>query len=575
MTALDWGVLLATLGAIVAYGVWKTRHTRDMAGYLHGGYADKWPTIGLAVMATQASAITFLSTPGQAYTDGMRFLQFYFGLPLAMVVLSVVFVPRFYGLRVFTAYEYLEQRFDRKTRQLAAFLFLVQRGLSAGITIYAPAIVLSTVLGWSLNLTCVAIGALVILYTVSGGTRAVSQTQKHQMVVMLGGMAVAFAVVVARLPPEISFGRAVGLAGTLGKMNIVDFSPRLDSRYTFWSGITGGFFLALSYFGTDQSQVQRYLSGRSITESRLGLLFNGLFKVPMQFLILFVGVMVFVFHQFQPTPIFFNPAALAAVRASPRAPELQALEESQRLIFARQQLAIAGLEAALDHHDDPGARAAAERVRRAQGETSALRAGARRLVAATLPRGESNDTDYIFISFVMKNLPRGLVGLLLAVILCAAMSSTASELTALGGTSVIDFYKRSWRPGASDGHYLLVAQLLTAGWGALAVLFATLASMVDNLIQAVNILGSLFYGTILGLFLLAFFSRRVGATAVFVAALLSEAAVIAVWLTTDVGFLWFNVIGCALVVAISWALGLLGVGRGGDQSRRAAPAAPA
>jgi SSS family solute:Na+ symporter len=568
MTALDWIVLFGTLGAIVVYGVWKTRHTRDMAGYLHGGYADRWPTIGLAVMATQASAITFLSTPGQAYTDGMRFLQFYFGLPLAMVVLSIAFVPRFYGLRVFTAYEYLEQRFDRKTRQLAALLFLVQRGLSAGITIYAPAIVLSTVLGWSLNLTCVAIGALVILYTVAGGTRAVSQTQKHQMVVMLGGMAVAFVVVVARLPPEISFGRAVGLAGTLGKMNIVDFSPRLDSRYTFWSGITGGFFLAMSYFGTDQSQVQRYLSGRSITESRLGLLFNGLFKVPMQFLILFVGVMVFVFHQFQPAPIFFNPAAVAAVRASPRAAELQALEESQRAIFTRKQAAIARLESALDRGDDAGARAAGGDVRRAQGDADGVHDQARKLVGATLPRGESNDTDYIFISFVMNNLPRGLVGLLLAVILCAAMSSTASELTALGGTSVVDFYRRSVRADASDAHYFRVAQLFTAAWGVLAVLFATLASLVDNLIQAVNILGSLFYGTILGVFLVAFFSKRVGATAVFVAALLSEAVVIAVWLTTNVSFLWFNVIGCALVVAVSWVLSA-------SQTRRTEPVGPA
>jgi SSS family solute:Na+ symporter len=554
MSALDWLVLVATLTAIVAYGVWKTRHPQGSATFMHGGYADNWATIGLSVMATQASAITFLSTPGQAYTDGMRFLQFYFGLPLAMVVLSIAFVPRFYGLRVVTAYEYLETRFDRKTRQLAAFLFLVQRGLSAGITIYAPAIVLSTVLGWSLGLTCVSIGALVILYTVSGGTRAVSQTQKHQMVVMLSGMAVAFVVVVLQLPREISFGRAVGLAGTLGKMNVVDFSPRLDSRYTFWSGITGGFFLAMSYFGTDQSQVQRYLSGRSITESRLGLLFNGLFKVPMQFLILFVGVMVFVFHQFQPTPIFFNQAALDAAHRTPRAGELRALEAQHTALFARKQEAIARLETALDRHDDAGEHAAAESVRAVERDTQAVRNQAHAVIAASLPRDPGNDTDYIFISFVMRNLPRGLVGLLLAVILCAAMSSTASELTALGATSVVDFYRRSVRPDASDRHYLRVAQLFTAAWGVLAVLFAAFASLVDNLIQAVNILGSLFYGTILGLFLVAFFFARVGATAVFVAALLSETVVIAVWLTTGVGFLWFNVIGCAIVIAASLAL---------------------
>jgi Na+/proline symporter len=433
--------------------------------------------------------------------------------------------------------------------------------------------VLSTVLGWSLNLTCVAIGALVILYTVTGGTRAVTQTQKHQMVVMLGGMVVAFVVVVARLPPEISFGRAVGLAGTLGKMNIVDFSPRLDSRYTFWSGITGGFFLAMSYFGTDQSQVQRYLSARSITESRLGLLFNGLLKVPMQFLILFVGVMVFVFHQFQAPPLFFNPAALAAVRASPRAAELQALEATQRLGFARKQAAIAGLQGALDRGDAAQARAAADQVRGAEGDDRAVRERARQLVAATVPRAQRNDTDYIFISFVMKNLPRGLVGLLLAVILCAAMSSTASELTALGQTSVVDFYKRSLRPDASDAHYLRASQLFTAAWGVLAVIFAALASLVDNLIQAVNILGSLFYGTILGLFLVAFFSRRARATAVFLAALLSEAAVIAVWLATDIGFLWFNVIGCALVVGLTWVVGRVSPGARALTWRAARPAA--
>lgn len=562
MSSLDWVVLFGTLGAIVAYGVWKTRHANDMASYLHGGYADRWYTIGLSVMATQASAITFLSTPGQAYVDGMRFLQFYFGLPLAMVVLSIAFIPRFYGLHVFTAYEFLEARFDRKTRQLAAFLFLVQRGLSAGITIYAPAIVLSRVLGWSLNLTCVSIGALVILYTVAGGTRAVSQTQKHQMVVMLGGMVVAFFVVVMRLPPGLSFGRAVGLAGVLGKMNVVDFSPGLGSRYTFWSGMTGGFFLALSYFGTDQSQVQRYLSGKSITHSRLGLLFNGLLKIPMQFLILFVGVMVFVFHQFNPSPLFFNEATVAAVRGSPAAGAWRALEGRQGTAFASKQQAIEGWQAALDRHDESAVQAAATRLRAAEAETQSVRDEARRLIRRVLPRAETNDTDYIFIGFVMANLPRGLVGLLLAVILCAAMSSTASELTALGGTSVVDFYKRSFRPAASDRHYMVVAKLLTAGWGVLAVLFAAFASMLDNLIQAVNILGSLFYGAILGLFLVAFFVKRVRATPVFVAALLSEALVIAAWWTTSIGFLWFNVIGCALVLGLSLGLDALMPRRG-------------
>lgn len=566
MSPLDALVLFGTLGAIIGYGIWKTRHTQDAAGYLHGGYADKWHTIGLSVMATQASAITFLSTPGQAYTDGMRFLQFYFGLPLAMVVLSVAFVPRFFGLRVFTAYELLETRFDRKTRQLAAFLFLVQRGLSAGITIYAPAIVLSTVLGWPLQLTSVSIGALVILYTVMGGTRAVSQTQKHQMVVMLGGMVVAFVVVVMRLPPELSLGRAVRVAGVLGKMNVVDFSARVDSRYTFWSGITGGFFLALSYFGTDQSQVQRYLSGRSITESRLGLLFNGLFKIPMQFLILFVGVMVFVFHQTERPPVFFNQPALALVRASPRAAELGALEDAQAGLATQKRDAIRVWSAALDRHDAAAvevARDAETRLRAAEARYQTVRADVRKLVHEVAPRAETNDTDYIFISFVMSHLPRGLVGLLLAVILCAAMSSTASELTALGGTTVVDFYKRSFRPEATDAQTMWAAKLFTAAWGVLAVVFAAFASLLDNLIQAVNILGSLFYGTILGLFLVALFTKRIRATPVFVAALLSEALVITAWLTTDIGFLWFNVIGCALVVGLSAALDrVLPTGRG-------------
>ncbi|HVU49550.1 MAG TPA: sodium:solute symporter, partial [Polyangia bacterium] len=335
MSLLDWVVLFGTLGAIVGYGLWKTRARVDAATYLHGGYRDGWRTIGLSVMATQASAITFLSTPGQAYEDGMRFVQFYFGLPLAMIVLSVAFVPRFYRMRVFTAYEYLETRFDLKTRQLAAFLFLLQRGLSAGITIYAPAIILSKVLGWSLHATCLSIGALVILYTVAGGTRAVSQTQKHQMVVMLGGMAVAAVVIVARLPPHLTFSRAVRVAGVFGRMNLIDASLSPDNRYTLWSGLTGGFFLALAYFGTDQSQVQRYLSGRSIAESRLGLLFNGLFKVPMQALILFVGVLVFVFYQFNAPPLLFNEAELARVAATPRAGELGALERAHAEVFAR------------------------------------------------------------------------------------------------------------------------------------------------------------------------------------------------------------------------------------------------
>ena len=409
-------------------------------------------------------------------------------------------------------------------------------------------------LGWSLNLTCVSIGSLVILYTVAGGTRAVSQTQKHQMVVMLGGMAVAFAVAVMRLPAGVSFGRALHIAGTMGKMNVVDFSLGLGSRYTFWSGMTGGFFLAMSYFGTDQSQVQRYLSGRSITASRLGLLFNGLFKVPMQFLILLCGVMVFVLYQFQAPPVFFNRATLERVRATPEAPALADLERAHQDAFQRKRGAIARLDAATD---PVAASRAEDGLRAAQAASDGVRRQVKQLVARALPGAETRDADYVFISFVMANLPRGLVGLLLAVVFCAAMSSTASELTALGQTTLVDFYRRSLRREASDAHYLGAAKLFTAGWGVLAILFATFASLVDNLIQAVNILGSLFYGTILGMFLVAFFLRRVRATPVFVAAIVSEALVVLVFLRSDVGFLWYNVIGCAAVVALSLAGSLL------------------
>jgi SSS family solute:Na+ symporter len=556
MSPLDWAVLFVTLGAIVAYGVWKTRGPSDMAGYLHGGYRDRWLTIGLSVMATQASAITFLSTPGQAYADGMRFVQFYFGLPVAMVVLSAVFVPRFYELRVLTAYELLESRFDLKTRQLAAFLFLLQRGLSAGITIYAPAIVLSKLLGWSLNLTCLAIGGLVILYTVAGGTRAVSQTQKHQMTVMLGGMLVAFVVVVRRLPADLSFGHALSIAGAFGKMNVVDFSGGLGDRYTFWSGLLGGGFLALSYFGTDQSQVQRYLSGRSVAESRLGLLFNGLLKVPMQFLILLVGVMVFVFYLFNPPPLFFNEAELARVARAGHAGEVATLQVQHRAAAEARRAQVERLSAALRDGDPAAIAAARAGVQAAAARFDGVQARTRALITASVPRPEPNDADYVFLSFVLANLPRGIVGLLLAVILCAAMSSTASELTALGGCTVVDFYRRSLRPNAPDAHYVRVARLATGAWGVLAVAFAAFAALLDNLIQAVNILGSLFYGTILGVFLMAFFSRRARGTAVFTAALLAEALVVAVWLTTRIGFLWFNVIGCAAVLVLSQALSL-------------------
>jgi SSS family transporter len=551
MSPLDWLVLFGTLGAIVAYGMWKTRGRQDMASYLRGGYQDRWTTIGLSVMATQASAVTFLSTPGQAYEDGMRFVQFYFGLPLAMIVLSVVFIPRYFSLRVYTAYEFLESRFDRKTRQLTAFLFLLLRGLSAGITLYAPAIILSVVLGWPLRLTCLCMGAVVILYTVAGGTRAVSQTQRHQMVVMLGGMVVAFIVIVMRLPASVSLRNAFHIAGTLGKLNIIDFSFDPSRRYTLWSGLLGGFFLAMAYFGTDQSQVQRYLAARSITESRLGLLFNGLVKVPMQFLVLLVGVMVCVYYQFNLPPVFFNQPELARVYQTPHAAHAAALERAHEAAFGRKRAEIERLDAALRRHDEASIAAAEQAVRDSEATFAAIRGEMKQVLATAVPHAATKDADYVFLSFVMRNLPRGIVGLLLAVIFCAAMSAVASELSALASTTVVDFYRRSLHPNASDEHYVRAARWFTAGWGILALLFATLASLLDNLIQAVNILGSLFYGTVLGVFAVAFFLRRVQGTAVFCAALVSEALVLAIFLRTNIGFLWYNVIGCAGVMLIS------------------------
>lgn len=565
MTAWDWLVLLGTLGAIVGYGVWRTRGRQDMAGYLRGGNQEKWHTIGLSVMATQASAITFLSTPGQAFQDGMRFVQFYFGLPVAMVVLSIVFLPRYFNLRVYTAYEFLEQRFDRKTRQLTAFLFLLQRGLSAGITIYAPAIILSSVMGWPLRLTCAVIGVVVILYTVAGGSRAVSQTQKQQMLVMLGGMLVAFIVIVRRLPPQLSFANALHIAGTLGRLDVIDLSIDPSARYTLWSGLLGGFFLSMAYFGTDQSQVQRYLSGKSISQSRMGLLFNGAVKIPMQFLILFVGVMVFVYYQFNQPPIFFNRAELARAHATDSGQHLHALESQHQRAFDEKREQLWRLDRALTGGDPAAVVAAEAAVRQAEASAMAIREQAKVAISAAVPKANTKDADYVFLSFVTQNLPRGVVGLLLAVILCAAMSAVAGELSALATTTVVDFYKRSMRPHADDAHYVRAARWFTAGWGVLALLFATFASLLDNLIQAVNILGSLFYGTVLGIFLTAFFLRRVGGSAVCAAAIVSELVVLALFKWSHVSFLWYNVVGCCAVIGI--AAGLSALARASQPAR--------
>ena len=559
MSPLDWIVLLGTLGFIVIYGVWKTRGSKDIEGYLKGDNSMKWWTIGLSIMATQASAITFLSTPGQAYEDGMRFVQFYFGLPIAMVIISITVIPIFYKLNVYTAYEFLENRFDLKTRSLAAFLFLVQRGLAAGITIYAPAIILSTMLGWSLTVTNLIIGALVIFYTMSGGTKAVSVTQKQQMAVMMGGMIIAGIMVVSYLPENVGFGDAVAVAGKMGKMNVVDFSFDWDDRYNFWSGMTGGLFLALSYFGTDQSQVARYLGGKSVGESRLGLLFNGLLKIPMQFLILFIGVMVFVFYQFNQPPVFFNEAAKSKVYATEYADELRGLETRYTAIFEEKQEAVQGLVTALKADDETAISSAQGKVAALNSAGKEVREEVKGLITKAAPDAETRDTDYVFISFVMKYLPAGLVGLLLAVIFSAAMSSTASELNALASTTVVDIYKRNVKQEGSPKHYLNASKMFTVAWGLIAILFATYASLLDNLIQAVNIIGSIFYGTILGIFLVAFYFKRIKGHAVFLAALMAEAVVLYCFYFTEIAFLWFNVIGCACVILFGFILqGVIG-----------------
>ena len=554
MSTLDWMVLFGTLLFIVFYGVYKTRGSKDIHGYLRGGNTMKWWMIGLSVMATQASAITFLSTPGQAYDDGMRFVQFYFGLPIAMIILSITVIPAYYRLKVYTAYEYLESRFDLKTRSLTAFFFLVQRGLAAGVTIYAPAIILSSILGWHLNNTCLLIGILVIIYTVSGGTLAVSQTQKYQMAVMMGGMIVAGIMVVVLLPKDVSFGDAMNVAGNMNKFNAVDFSFNLNDRYNFWSGITGGLFIALSYFGFDQSQVSRYLGGKSIAESRLGLLMNGLLKVPMQFLILFIGAMVFVFYQFYQPPVFFNEAAKEVLYQSEYAQELQTLESEYAETFQQKETEIREMLTAIEAGNSSAVEAQKNKIAALEEEGESIRSGVKTLITRADPEAETNDTDYVFITFVMNHLPKGVVGLLLAVIFSAAMSSTSSELNALASTTAVDIYKRSIKPEASGRHYLLVSKLFTIFWGGVAILFAMYASLFENLIEFINILGSLFYGTILGVFLAAFYVKYIRSHAVFVAAILAEIIVIVVFRTTGISFLWYNVIGCASVIGIGFLL---------------------
>ena len=548
MQTLDWIVLIGTLLTIVAYGTWKTRGSKNVQDYVRGGNTSRWWTVGLSVMATQASAITFLSTPGQAFHDGMGFVQFYFGLPLAMVIICIVFIPIYHRLKVYTAYEFLENRFDLKTRSLTAILFLMQRGLSAGITIFAPAIILSVVLGWNLIYLNIIIGILVIIYTVSGGTKAVSMTQKHQMAVIFTGMFVAFFLIVSYLPENITFSNALDIAGASDKMNILNFSFDLDNRYTVWSGLIGGTFLALSYFGTDQSQVQRYLAGTSVKEMQMGLIFNGLLKVPMQFFILFVGVMVFVFYQFNASPVNFNPAAEKTVLNSDYAEDYRALQDEQTRIFEDKQAIINNYVETKDEKYIASIQLAneADKENREAAKVLIQKAADEKLIPV-----ETNDKDYVFIHFILNNLPRGLIGLLLAVILSAAMSSTAGELNALASTTALDLYRRNHRKEEDDMHYVKASKWFTLGWGIMAIIIACLASLAENLIQLVNIIGSIFYGNVLGIFLLAFFVKFVRGHAVFIAAIITQILIIAVWYLDWLPYLWLNVLGCVLVMTMA------------------------
>jgi len=545
MQLLDWIVLVCTLLFIVLYGSWKTRGSKNVQDFIRGGNQAKWWTIGLSVMATQASAITFLSTPGQAFHDGMGFVQFYFGLPIAMVVICLVFIPIYHRLKVYTAYEYLETRFDLKTRSLAAILFLIQRGLAAGITIFAPAIILSAVLGWDLVTLNIIIGVLVIIYTVTGGTKAVSVTQKQQMAVIFSGMFIAFFLILSYLPEGITFTKALDIAGASGKMDILDFSFDFDNRYTFWSGIIGGSFLALSYFGTDQSQVQRYLSGKSVKEMQLGLLFNGLLKVPMQFFILLVGVMVFVFYQFNPTPLHFNPQAKQAIQKSSYESQYADLEEAHSEI--EKEKSILQLQLA----KNPEATIHKERIKDLESLDKNIKNEAKSIISQADDSIEINDKDYVFIHFILQNLPRGLIGLLLAVILSAAMSSTASELNSLASTTALDLYKRNVKGERSEKHYVAMTKWFTLLWGTLAILVACVANMFENLIQLVNIIGSIFYGNILGIFLLAFFIKFVKSNAVFMAAIITQVIIIIGYKYDWMPYLWLNLFGCALVMTIA------------------------
>jgi Na+/proline symporter len=553
MQLLDWIILCSTLLLIVTYGTLKTKGAKNSVEYIKGGNEAKWWTVGLSVMATQASAITFLSTPGQAFNDGMGFVQFYFGLPIAIIIICIVFIPIYHKLKVFTAYEYLESRFDLKTRTLTSVLFLIQRSLAAGITIFAPAIILSSVLGWDLTTLNIIIGLLVIIYTVSGGTKAVNYTQKYQMGVIFTGLIITFLIIIYSLPDNVTFEKAIELAGANDKMKILDFSFDLENRYTVWSGVLGGTFLMLSYFGTDQSQVQRYLSGKSLKEMQMGMIFNGVLKIPMQFFILFIGVMVFVFYQFNPSPLNFNPQAEIIISKSKKANDYSKLEQSLEEVYYLKS------KANNDFLDKNNANSLAE-IKSLNKREKIIRDKAKEIIKEvsnnSLNRIESNDKDYVFISFILNNLPKGLIGLLIAVILSAAMSSTASELNALATTTTIDLYNRNKKNKSTEIETVNTTKMFTVFWGIFAIAIACVAYLADNLIQLVNIIGSLFYGNVLGIFLIAFFIKYIKSNAVFYGAIITQLIVICVWYNDYMPYLWLNVLGVLTVIIISYLIEL-------------------
>jgi len=551
MSLTDWIVLFVTIFAIIIYGVWKSGRNKNIDQYLMGSRSLPWYTVGLSVMATQASAITFLSAPGQAYSDGMRFVQFYFGLPLAMIVLCITFVPIFHRLKVYTAYEFLEQRFDLKTRALTSFLFLIQRGLSTGITIYAPSIILSTILNINTVYTTLFIGGLVIFYTVYGGTKAVSYTQMLQMTIIFLGMFFAGVIVVNLLPAGIGFGNAIRLSGKLGKMNVIDWKFDPNNRYNIWSGIIGGFFLQLSYFGTDQSQVGRYLTGSSVGQSRLGLIMNGLVKIPMQFCILLIGVLVFAFYQFNRPPMFFNQYEVKQVQNSSYGAKYTALDKQYDAVFAQRRAKADNLIAAINSKNETQITQAQTQLKLADKQAGDIRQQAIGLMKKNNAKADTDDTNYVFLNFVTHYLPRGMIGLLIAIIFLASMGSTASALNSLASTSVVDIYKRIINPGASDQNYLNASRLATIFWGVVCIGMALYAGKMGNLLEAVNELGSYIYGTILGVFVVAFYLKHIKATPVFIAAAITEATICILGYYQVVAYLWLNAIGCILVIIIA------------------------